>query len=198
MPGVNVSKVDHLRRHGFNDVRPLYVGSEPRSHHTDEGNPMMTKAEIERIMAQRAEIVRDYQRGVKLDDIMERYGMPHKKMIYKCLGEEPRRAKFVPEEKRQAILNAERGSVRSLARLFGVSKTTIHRIRTSGHLDWEDEDEDAYAVHYIDHYWRCPDHGGVNLSPCPICAARGVIRKADNMAPASTGERKFQTILTAQ
>ena len=158
---------------------------------------MMTKAEIERIMAQRAEIIRDYQRGVKLDDIMERYGMPHKKFIYKCLGDLPRRTKLVSEDKRRAILNAERGSVRSLARLFGVSKTTVHRIRTSGHLDWEDEDEES-EISYIDHYWRCPDHGGVNMSPCPICAARGVIRRPAEFMPASTGERKFQTILTAQ
>lgn len=158
---------------------------------------MMTKAEIKRIMAQREEIIRDYQRGVKLDDIVERYGMPHKKMIYKCIGEEPRRAKFVPEEKRQAILNAERGSVRSLARLFGVSKTTIHRIRTSGHLDWEDEEEES-EISYINHYWRCPDHGLVNMSPCPICAARGVIQRPAEFMPASTNERKFPTILVAQ
>lgn len=159
---------------------------------------MMNKAEIERIMAQREEIIRDYKRGVKLDDIVERYGMPHKKMVYRCLGEEPRRTKFVSEEKRRAILAAERGSVRSLARLFGVSKTTVHRIRTSGYLDWEEDDDDQNAVHYIDHYWRCPDHGGANMSPCPICAARGVIQRPAEFMPASTGERKFPTILVAQ
>jgi hypothetical protein len=158
---------------------------------------MMTKSKIERIMAQREEIIRDYKRGVKLDDIVERYGMPHKKMIYKCLGEEPRRVTLVSEDKRHAILNAERGSVRSLARLFGVSKSTVHRIRTSGHIDWEDDEEES-EISYIDHYWRCPDHGGVNISPCPICAARGVIQRPAEFMPASTNERKFETILTVQ
>lgn len=158
---------------------------------------MMTKSKSQRIMARKAKIIRDYQKGVKLDDIMKRYGMPHKKFIYKCLGDLPRRTRLVSEEKRQAILEAVGGSVRSLARRFGVSKTTIHRIRTSGFDKWREEDE-VETVTFVPHTWRCPDHGRVTMSPCPICAARGVTQRPAEFMPASTGVRKFRTILTAQ
>ena len=141
-----------------------------------------------------------YRGGMSLDEICSRWNLPHYNAFYsKILRDGERRVKSVPRETREAILSAEHGSVRSLAARYGVSKTTVHRIRTSDYLEWDDDDADELeTVQFVDHYWRCPDHGGVNVSPCPICAARGVIRESDNIMPARTSGRKFETILTAQ
>jgi transposase-like protein len=149
--------------------------------------------------ADRQGIIADYRRGVLLGEICKRWNLPHFRAIYGILGDEPRRTQKVTPEDREAILNAGRESVRAIAARFGYSKTTIHRIRTSGFDTAEiDEDADEIKIGYIETVWRCPEHGRVTVSPCPICAALGVIREQHDTKPASTTKsEKFETILDA-
>lgn len=162
-------------------------------------------ADKERILAKKDEIIRDYQQGVRLDVILERYRMNNVKFLYKyILDDGTRRVHVVPPEVREAILSAGPLSVRVLAAKFGYSKTTIHRIRTSGFDNWNDgdertiDDDESETVTFVPHTWRCPDHGRVTMSPCLICAARGVTQRPAEFMPARTSERNFQTILTEE
>jgi hypothetical protein len=162
------------------------------------------KADTKRLLTRKDGILRDYHRGVKLDVILKRYRIKNVKFIYKyILDDGTRRLHPVPPDVREAILSSEKQiGVRVLAAKFGISKTTVHRIRTSGFDHWADDDEsqidDEETVAFVPHTWRCPDHGKVTMSPCPICAARGVTQRPAEFMPASRIERNFETILVTQ
>lgn len=128
-------------------------------------------------------IVDAYLAGLSLDAICAKFQLPHKKSIYKRLPKNLRRVKTVSPETREEIINRASGSVRSLAKRYGFSKTTIHRLRTSGddHYRDEDEEDEEMEMAFMPISWRCPDHGKVAMSPCPICAARGVVRRAEEI-----------------
>ena len=118
-----------------------------------------------------------YLSDMPLDEICRRFRFRNVKALYKRLPKNVRRIKPVAPMTREEIINRASGSVRALAKQYGFSKTTIHRLRTSGDDHYRDEDEEEeLEVAYQSIVWRCPDHGKVSVSPCPICAARGVTR----------------------
>ena len=119
-----------------------------------------------------------YLSDMTLDEICRRFHFRNVKALYKRLPRNVRRIKPVAPTTREEIINKASGSVRSLAKQYGFSKTTIHRLRTSGDDHYRDEDEELEMA-FVPISWRCPDHGKVAVSPCPICAARGVVRRSE-------------------
>ncbi len=71
-------------------------------------------------------------------------------------------------------------TIRAAARELGISKSSVHRhvkrrrrqiVRKSG--DFQPKQVEPY---------RCPQHGRVNLKPCPACAALEAAGRLDRMA----------------
>jgi hypothetical protein len=137
-----------------------------------------------------------YLAGTPLQSICDQFGLPHIKRLYQLIPRDVRRIRTVRPETREEIIHHARGSVRSLAKQYGFSKTTIHRLRTSGDDAYRDEEiEEELEVVYQSIVWRCPDHGKMSVSPCPICAARGVVRRsADDGLVASSTTRKMTVL----
>ena len=128
-----------------------------------------------------ASILDAYLSDMTLEEICDRFHFRNVKALYKRLPRNVRRIKPVEPKTREEIINRASGSVRSLAKQYGFSKTTIHRLRTSGDDHYRDEESNEdMEMDFVPIAWRCPDHGKVAVSPCPICAARGVVRRADN------------------
>ncbi len=129
-----------------------------------------------------------YLSDMTLEEICRRFHFRNVKALYKRLPKNVRRIKPVAPLTREEIINKASGSVRSLAREYGFSKTTIHRLRTSGDDHYRDEEDEESEVAFVPISWRCPDHGRVSVSPCPICAARGVTRTAGSQSREEIGK----------
>ena len=113
-----------------------------------------------------------YRRGVPIRRIMEDCNITKLHSLYRLLPSDCRRIKAVGPEVRDQIFSHPKAPVRAIATKFGVSKTTVHRIRTSGDRDWHAEDIDEpeeVVFHAAD--WRCPEHGVMSVHPCPACEA---------------------------
>lgn len=116
-------------------------------------------------------ILKLYRSGVPIKEICE-VAKVSQSSIYRWVlpPNEPHRVRHLTDSMRKVIDNSPHESSRSLARLLGVSKSTVSRYRNS-QWDEDDSNEELMGFVRLEKAWMCPHHGPVKIWPCVTCAA---------------------------
>lgn len=109
-----------------------------------------------------------YQSGESIKRIQRETGVDPSRIYRSILTEHDRRRYGrLTESAKQYIDNHPMEPIRAVARVVGISKTSVQRYRNQSEAIYDEPLE----VHFANVSHRCPIHGRVDVMPCVACAA---------------------------